>query len=216
MQNKPRQCLGRPKDAAKREGIVRAARKLFMDQGYELTSVEAVAKMAEVSKLTIYSHFANKSELFKEVIQEGCNRQMAPDNFLNYAQLPLEEGLFQLARTITALVFSEDSLRLLRIIQSEAVQHPQIVKIFYQAGPQRVKAAFGELLQHWGEQGKLTIPDIPVATEQFFSLLKGEAHVKAMMNLDSGFNQTEMDAHIRVGVSLFLAGYQSKSSGETL
>jgi len=25
-----------------------------------------------------------------------------------------------------------------------------------------------------------------------------------------------MDAHIRVGVSLFLAGYQSKSSGETL
>jgi TetR/AcrR family transcriptional repressor of mexJK operon len=44
---------GRPKDTAKREEIVAAATDLFMQKGYELTSMEAVARQAGVSKLTI-------------------------------------------------------------------------------------------------------------------------------------------------------------------
>ena len=61
---------GRPKDSVKREEIVSAATLLFMENGYGLTSMEAVAKQAGVSKLTIYSHFADKSELFRAIIQQ--------------------------------------------------------------------------------------------------------------------------------------------------
>ena len=178
---------GRPKDALKRESILAAATTLFMKQGYELTSVEAIAKTADVSKLTIYSHFTNKTELFRVVIEQCCDQLAAPESFIAYARLPVEQGLLQLGANLAALIYSDEAIHLQRIMQSEALQHGQIVKVFYEAGPQRVKLAFAELLSLWQQQKQkqLVITDINRATEQFFSLLKGEPYVKAMLLLSS-------------------------------
>jgi len=212
LPEKIRQYPGRPKDATKRKGIICAAAALFLEHGYELTSMEAVAKMADVSKLTIYSHFANKSELFKEVIQQGCDQQASPESFMNLVKLPVEQALLQLGNTMAAIIFSADAIRLQRILHFEAVHHPEIIKIFYEAAPQRVKLAFSELLTEWVRQGQLSVQDVQVATEQFFSLLKGEAHVKVMLLLEPKLSPHELEQHVRAGVSLFLAGYQSKTA----
>ena len=59
---------GRPKSEAKAEAILHAASELFLSQGFQGTSMDAVAKRAGVSKQTVYSHFANKEELFKACI----------------------------------------------------------------------------------------------------------------------------------------------------
>lgn len=210
---KSRFCPGRPKDAGKRQDIVAAATRLFLDRGFELTSVDAVARLADVSKLTIYSHFENKADLFQEVIRVRCEEQAAPDHFGDYAQLPVEQSLLALGRSLAALLFDTDALQLLRIIQAESVHHPEIVQIFYREGPQRVKAAFGELLQAWARQGRLELADARLATEQFFSLLKGEAHFKATLHPDLKPDITELDAHVRATVRLFLAGYRPAGDG---
>ena len=55
---------GRPKDPAKREAILDAAKALFIAQGFAGTSMDAVATEAGVSKLTVYSHFSDKATLF--------------------------------------------------------------------------------------------------------------------------------------------------------
>src|SRR5271170_5577544 len=106
----PRSALGRPKDAAKGEGIVRAATALFMKDGYELTSMEAVAKKASVSKLTIYSHFANKDELFKQVIRQRCDKRAMPQCFMSKVNKPVEEALTEIASHFVPLVYSADSV----------------------------------------------------------------------------------------------------------
>ncbi len=212
VSGKNRPSLGRPKDPAKREGIVRAASALFLKQGYELTSMEAVAKAAEVSKLTIYSHFANKTELFKEVIQQRCDKLAGPESFMTLAKLPVKQALIQLGDAFVALIYNSDSIHLQRTIYAEAIHHPQVVKIFYEAGPQRVKQAFGELLSEWDRQGQLSVPDKSRATEQFFSLLKGEVHIKAMMLLVPNLSAEELNEHVRATVSLFLAAYQPKTA----
>ena len=89
----PTSKAGRPKDSAKREDIVVAATRLFMEKGYELTSMEAVAGEANVSKLTIYSHFADKNQLFRAIIQYRCEKIGMPDSFLAEASLTPEEAL---------------------------------------------------------------------------------------------------------------------------
>src|SRR5579884_1007747 len=88
--------VGRPKDAAKHDSIVHAANALFMKNGYELTSMEAVAKKAGVSKLTVYSHFANKDELFKAVIRQRCDKLAMPECYLSLAQEPVEQALLHI------------------------------------------------------------------------------------------------------------------------
>jgi len=208
---KNRQSFGRPKDPAKREGIIRAATELFLQHGYTLTSVDAVAKLADVSKLTIYSHFDNKIELFKEVIQQRCDSLAGPDNFMSFAQMPAQAALLQLGGLLATLIYSSDSLHLQRTLYSEAIHHPEIVRIFYAAGPQRVKTAFGELLREWQNQGQLTVPDIARATEQFFSLLKGEVYNKAMIFLEPTLSQPDLEQHVDTTVSAFLAIYRCKT-----
>jgi TetR/AcrR family transcriptional repressor of mexJK operon len=209
---KHRQSFGRPKDPAKREGIIRAATELFMRQGFTLTSVDAVAKLADVSKLTIYSHFDNKIELFKEVIQQRCDSLAGPDNFMNFAHLPAQTALLQLGGLLATLIYNSDSLHLQRTLYSEAIHHPEIVKIFYAAGPQRVKTAFGELLAEWRRQGQLAVPDIDRATEQFFSLLKGEVYNKAMIFLAPNLSHAELDQHVTATVTAFLAIYRCNTT----
>jgi len=200
---------GRPKDGLKRERILAAATALFMKQGYELTSVEAIAKAADVSKLTIYSHFTNKTELFRSVIEQCCDQLAAPESFIAYAQLPVKQGLLQLGASLTALIYNEEAIHLQRIMQSEALQHAQIVKVFYEAGPQRVKLAFAELLNVWHKQKQLDFIDINRATEQFFSLLKGEVYVKAMLLLSPVPTADEIELHVQNTVAMFLATYQA-------
>ncbi len=201
---------GRPKDTAKRDGIVRAASDLFFKDGYELTSMEAIARKADVSKLTIYSHFANKDELFREVVWQRCDQRAL--SFMTMINEDVEKSLTKIATDLAELVFSRESVCMHRIIQAEASRHPKVVRIFYDAGPKRVRAAFGDLLGVWQKQGRVKIADIPRATEQFFSLLKGEPLTKTLMMLAPSPDAAEIKKHVRATVALFLAGYQSRSS----
>jgi TetR/AcrR family transcriptional repressor of mexJK operon len=198
---------GRPKDAAKREGIVRAANILFMKNGYSLTSMEAVARNASVSKLTIYSHFANKDELFKEVIRKRCEGLATAESFMALAKEPVEEALLRLGLNFTLLVFTPDSIRLHRIMQAEAVRHPKVVRIFYETGPKHVRSEFARLLQAWQEQKQLNIPDPAKASDQFFSLLKGEMLVQVTLLGMPMPNEAELKKHVRATVDFFLSAY---------
>lgn len=52
----------------RRQEIVQAATKSFTEFGYKATTIEQVAKLANVGKGTIYTFFRNKDELFQEVV----------------------------------------------------------------------------------------------------------------------------------------------------
>ena len=63
---------GRPKDLEKRASILQAAKRLFTTQGFEGTSMDAIASAAGVSKLTVYSHFQDKERLFAAAVECVC------------------------------------------------------------------------------------------------------------------------------------------------
>ena len=65
-------------DAAKtRQSLIDAALKLFGQRGYSGTTLRLIAQEAGCSRGPIYWHFANKEELFEEI--------------LAYSQVPLEQ-----------------------------------------------------------------------------------------------------------------------------
>ena len=50
-----------------REAILEAARKLFVDEGYEAVTMRKVAQKIEYSPTAIYFHFKDKEALFREL-----------------------------------------------------------------------------------------------------------------------------------------------------
>jgi hypothetical protein len=63
---------------SKREQIVRAALKVFLEKGYAATSMNRVADEADVIKATIYSHFKDKEQLFVAIIEEATIAKFFP------------------------------------------------------------------------------------------------------------------------------------------
>jgi len=70
MTTKKPRSLGRPKRTDLRfptnETIIAEASRLFMEYGYEPVSLNQIAQVCQVTKASLYYHFANKAELFTE------------------------------------------------------------------------------------------------------------------------------------------------------
>ena len=56
--------------ALTRSAILDAALELFGSDGYDLSSIDAIAKRARVSKGAFYHHFSEKKAIFDEVLRE--------------------------------------------------------------------------------------------------------------------------------------------------
>lgn len=178
-----------------------------MEYGYELTSMDAVSKDAGVSKLTIYSHFESKELLFRRVIERKCEQSNMPTRMLELAVLSPREGLRIVGMNFLRLLYGQDALNMFRILQSECLRHPQVAQIFYEAGPLRTMMALSELLESWEAKGLLRIPDARYAVQQYYCLLKGEMHMRLMLNLESHPTEAWMAQHVESSIDLFLAAY---------
>lgn len=55
----------------RRQAILDAAKDLFLEKGYFLTTMEAISEKAELGKGTIYLYFSGKDELYISVTEEG-------------------------------------------------------------------------------------------------------------------------------------------------
>ena len=101
---------GRPKDLEKRAAILEAAKRLFTTQGFDGTSMDAIAAAAGVSKLTVYSHFQDKERLFTAAVECDCEEQLPAELFLADLKGPIRKQLMTIAAAFFALVTSEEAI----------------------------------------------------------------------------------------------------------
>ena len=58
------------RSARKRQAILDAATDVFLRDGYLGTNMDEIAALSEVSKQTVYKHFASKEALFIEIVEQ--------------------------------------------------------------------------------------------------------------------------------------------------
>ncbi len=199
---------GRPKDLAKREAILEAAKTLFLSLGYANTSMDAVAAAAGVSKLTVYSHFTDKQTLFCSAVMATCQIQL-PDLLFEYPEgVPVEEVLLTIARNFQALISSDEAIKLSRLIMAQGSLDPSFGEYFYEAGPKRVLAGMEALLRGAHERGLLRIDNPLRAAEHFFCLVKGAPDYRLLLGCAGPLEGDEAEAHVREVVRVFLRAFQ--------
>ncbi|MDZ3996190.1 hypothetical protein PspTeo4_48296 [Pseudomonas sp. Teo4] len=200
---------GRPKDLAKREAILEAAKSLFLSLGYANTSMDAVAAAAGVSKLTVYSHFNDKQTLFESAVMATCQNQL-PDLIFEYPHgAALEDVLLNIARGFQALISSDEAVKLSRLIIALGSQDPAFGEYFYEAGPKRVLAGMEALLRAVNERGLLRIDNPLSAAEHFFCLVKGAPDYRLLLGCAGPLEGDEAEAHVREVVGVFIRAFQA-------
>ncbi|MEB0077052.1 TetR/AcrR family transcriptional regulator [Pseudomonas sp. CCI3.2] len=200
---------GRPKDLAKRQAILDAAKNLFVSNGYAGTSMDAVAAEAGVSKLTVYNHFTDKETLFSAAVVARCEEQL-PELFFEMPEgTPVETVLTTIGRGFHALINSRDSIELHRLMVALGAQDPKLSQIFFEAGPERILQEMERLLIQIDNSGSLNIDKPRLAAEHFLCLLKGTCNFRLLIGCNDAPNEGADDEHVREVVSVFMRAYRA-------
>jgi len=193
-------------------GVIKeAAITLFLRRGYVGTSMDEIAAEAGVSKQTVYTHFADKEQLFSELIRG--NTEVA-EQFVQ-SLLPalgntadLEGELRTLCRRYLAAVMQPQVMQLRRLIVGEAGRFPDLACDYYQRVPEAVVSALGARLQEIAASGLLKLDDPVVAARHLAWLVLGIPLDRAMFCRDeSRYSPEELDALADAGARAFLAAY---------
>ena len=173
---------GRPIDNSKINSIIETARTLFAQNGFARTTLDAIAEMSGVTKMTIYSHFKSKEELFGATITNRIKKEFAFDIETLDPRNP-SDGLIKIASGFILLLRKEEVLGTYRTMFSSALTHPKLCLEFYQKGPLEVHQQVAKYLQQCSKEGSLKITNVDISTSQFLSLFLGLDHIRCMLGL---------------------------------
>lgn len=198
---------GRPKDPAKRKAILEAAKNLFLRNGYDGSSMDAIAAEAGVSKLTVYSHFTDKETLFSAAVKAKCEEQLPELLFELPPDASIESVLLNIGRSFHQLINSRESLDLHRVMVAMANQDAKLSRMFYEAGPQQILKEMTGLLAQANQAGKLRIENAQNAAEHFFCLIKGGHNFRLLIGCGTAPEGEDAEQHVREVVELFTRAY---------
>ncbi|MFJ3582825.1 TetR/AcrR family transcriptional regulator [Streptomyces sp. NPDC090127] len=199
------------RSARKHEAILEAATSVFLDKGYAGTSMDDIAKLAAVSKQTVYKHFSDKEKLFADIVLATTDRLDTTIDLL--ADFPtddanLEENLTRLARQLLTALTDPRVIQLRRLIIANADVFPDLGTEWYERGFQRGLATLAATFQRLADQGLLHIDDTLLAANHFSGLLLWIPVNQAMFTGRSRHADVDLDRYAAVGVRVFLAAYR--------
>lgn len=199
----------RSKNEAKRQQILTSATKLFTDKGYASTSMALIAKDADVSKQTVYSHFGSKEDLFSASISQKCDSSMLFElNSLDLADP--HATLLEIGQRFFTMVTSKEALAVHKICAFESKTYPKLSELFFQAAVERLTSEITKMMEHFDRQQLLNIPKPRHAAIQFLHMVKGEAWMRIEFNTKCQLSEQEVQEYILNCVEFFLRGYSIK------
>ena len=204
---KPRR--GRPPNTARRDEIITVAGQLFMKNGFQATTMDRIAAIAGISKLTLYNRFRNKDEVFAAVIEQKCEQYIPKRFFAEFAHGSPQDSLYNIGYGFLSLLTSEEAMNIERILMAEAKHKKKLTQIFYEAGPLPVKKMIAEHLSQLDVLGILSVPDAMLSTHMFVSLFKGsEICFRLSMNIPPKPTKKEIENYCQSAVSMFMKAHK--------
>jgi len=187
--------------------VLEGARAVFMSDGFEGASVDEIARVAAVSKATLYSYFPDKRLLFMEVANAECARQSkeAIDNIDMAA--PPQEVLSEAGHHFLRFLTSTFGVQIFRICVAESDRFPEIGQSFYNSGPAVMRAEMAQYFEGAEARGELRIDDYVLAADQFGELCKADIWARLIFGVSKSVSDAEIDRVVDGAVKTFMARY---------
>jgi TetR/AcrR family transcriptional regulator, mexJK operon transcriptional repressor len=186
------------------------AAELFLQKGFEATSVGEIARRAHASKETFYSKFTNKNELFRAVINRLTDRFAGDVGLvLGNTQEP-RQALSAFGAILLGRLLSDEGIGLQNIVFMESRRFPEIASIFYELGPSRTLTVLAKYLEAQVKRGFLRRMDPKLAASHFVALLTSDMMMLRSLGLLGKPTVEEQAERCRETVEVFLRAYGPK------
>jgi AcrR family transcriptional regulator len=205
---KLRPGAGRPtREQAERrqEELLDRALELFLEKGFELATIDAIAASVGMTKRTVYARYEDKSALFRAAVQRAIDRWIVPIEALHAVESDdLETTLRAVARIRMSNAISPAGLRLQRIINAESYRFPEILSLAYEQGMRPTIEFLADLFRRHAKSGAIKMSKPDIAATAFLSMVVG-GPTRAIV-WGSPVDERGLEERIRFCVRLFLDG----------
>lgn len=139
----------------RRDAIVAAARRSFLEDGYAATSMSGLLKTLGGSKATLWSYFRSKEELFAAVIADVTAgfRQQVTGELLTPGEM--EATFVNFCRVFMNKTAHPDAVAAWRLVVGESGRFPEVGQIFYDQAAGHIERALATYIAEQIAAGRL-------------------------------------------------------------
>jgi AcrR family transcriptional regulator len=197
-------------DSAKRRQIVEGARSVFLAHGFDAASMGEIAKVAGVSKGTLYVYFKDKDELFKAIVEKECLLQAEGIFTFDVGDPDVGGTLTRVGVAFVQKLCDPSRQASLRAVIAIADRMPNLGRAFYETGPAVGLAKMRAYLEAQVAAGRLMIPDCELAAAQFMETCKAMLFLPVLFNFAPPPPLERIEYVVGIAVRTFMAAYGKK------
>ncbi|HEY6257139.1 MAG TPA: TetR/AcrR family transcriptional regulator, partial [Xanthobacteraceae bacterium] len=174
---------------------------------FDAASMNEIARVAGVSKGTLYVYFANKEQLFEAIVGHECRAQGERIFALDASDHDVEGVLTRLGLAFVEFLCRPERAPSLRTVIAIAERMPEVGRQFYQTGPAFGLAQLTTYLNAQVAAGVLVIEDCEVAAAQFMDSCLATLFKPILFNLGTVPSPERIAHVVKIAVRTFLAAY---------
>lgn len=196
----------RVKSESRRQAIVVAAAEVFLERGFEATSMAEISARVGGSKATLYSYFPSKEELFLQVMRMFAEERMLP----GFASLVPGGDLAAILRTfgehLLNTLLSREFLIMRSIVTGEGPRS-SMGRTFFDNGPAEGWGRLAQFLEGEMAAGRMRQGKPWRAAVHLISLLEADYLEIFMTGTAELPSQEQITESVREAVQTYLHGY---------
>jgi AcrR family transcriptional regulator len=152
----------------KRALIVAAATALFLESGYDRTSLARIAERSGVSRATLFKQFPSKAALFDAIVTEAWSSADEDDP---PPAGDVVDGLSAIGRRYAELLSRPQMTDLFRIVIAELPRFPELAHAQFSHGKMPYFQSVRRYLLAEHEAGTVRVEDVDLAATQFLGMI---------------------------------------------
>ncbi|GAA3660724.1 TetR/AcrR family transcriptional regulator [Microbacterium marinilacus] len=162
----------------KRALIVGAATALFLELGYDRTSLARIAERSGVSRATLFKQFPSKAALFDAIVTESW---ATADDSESPPTGDVVHGLAGIGRRYAELLRRPQMTDLFRIVIAELPRFPELADAQFAQGKMPYFDSVRNYLAAEDAAGTVRIEDIDLAATQFLGMISNYVFWPALL-----------------------------------
>jgi len=195
----------------KREDILKAALSEFDARGFRETSMDRIAETAQVSKRTVYNHFASKEALFDAIADELSRCVQVVTAYRYDPDRPIDLQLRRIGEQMIDMLAAPSFVSLARVTLAEMLRSPDLARSTYELFRER-QSGLAVWLSEASADGRLAVGDPVWAADQYFGLIKSFAFWPQILGGQPPPDAPTRSRILDSSVSLFLGSYLPKKA----
>jgi AcrR family transcriptional regulator len=191
--------------------ILDAARKIFLERGFEGASIDEIAEVARSGKPTIYARLGDKRVLFTEVVTRYILSRITEFKMEMLTGETIEERFTNAAITLLHWGIDSDRIGLMRLAAAEAPRFPDLAAQVSRTARDLSTELGVRLLAELTQSGELSslpafAPERLATTARLFlDLVLVPMLLRALFEVNLKTLDAEIEAHVPRSVAFFLA-----------